>query len=140
MAAERMNDVFSELAFEDPTVDLSQKQATKQGVYWHNLHIVLVHTERWRDANEERLKRAMAMTKGVAKKNAWRLSRCSILADHLHMAIGCSISDRPIDVALSFLNNLAYVYEMTAVFKNGAFIGTFGEYDQRSVQGGGLGR
>jgi hypothetical protein len=36
-------------------------------------------------------------------------------------------------VALGFLNNLAFVHGMKAVFQMGAFVGTFGEYDQRVV-------
>ncbi len=135
MAAERIDKLFRGLSYENPIVDLSKKQKTHQGAYWYNLHIVLVHVERWRDVNQSRLESVLAMVQRVARKHGCRLSKCSILADHLHLAIGCLIQNKPVDVALSFLNNLAFVYDMKAVYKSGAFIGTFGEYDQRSVVG-----
>ncbi len=42
---------------------------------------------------------------------------------------------RPMRLLFVFLNNLAYVYEMKPVFQFGAYIGTFGEYDNRVVVG-----
>jgi hypothetical protein len=57
-----------------------------------------------------------------------------ILPDHVHLALGCPIDVAPIDVALGFLNNLAFVHEMRPVFQFGAFIGTFGEYDSGAVK------
>jgi hypothetical protein len=64
---------------------------------------------------------------------SWLLSRGGILADHVHLAVGCTIDATPLDVGLSFLNNLAYVHGMRPVFQFGGFLGTFGEYDQRAV-------
>ena len=71
----------------------------------------------------------------IAKKWSWRISRAGILPDHIHIALGCSHEVAPDEVAISFLNNLAYVYGMKPVFQFGAYIGTFGEYDQRVVHG-----
>jgi hypothetical protein len=61
------------------------------------------------------------------------LSRAGILADHIHLAIGCPIEVAPCDIALSFLNNLAFAHGMKPVFQFGAFVGTFGEYHQGAV-------
>ena len=36
---------------------------------------------------------------------------------------------RRIDVALSFLNNLAYAHGNSALYKSGAYLGTFGNFD-----------
>ena len=71
----------------------------------------------------------------IGHKKCWRISRAGILPDHIHVAIGCGFQDSPQDVALCFLNNLAFVHEMKSVFQFGGFIGTFGEYDNRVVAG-----
>ena len=49
--------------------------------------------------------------------------------------MGCPLAAAPAEVALGFLNNLAYVYGMKAVFQFGAYVGTFGEYHQGAVKG-----
>lgn len=71
----------------------------------------------------------------IAQKWNWRISRAGILPDHIHIALGCSYDMAPDEVAISFLNNLAYVNGMRPVFQFGAYVGTFGEYDQRVVHG-----
>jgi len=78
--------------------------------------------------------RVTEMIERVCRAKNYALSRGGILADHLHLALGCPITVAPADVALAFLNNLAYVYGMKPVFQFGAFIGTFGEYHQGAVR------
>ncbi len=73
------------------------------------------------------------MIRKVARIKGYRLSRGAILADHIHLTLGCPFDVSPADVALGYLNNLAYVHGMKPVFQYGAYIGTFGEYDQRVV-------
>ena len=45
------------------------------------------------------------------------------------MTLGCDITESPADVALGYLNNLAYVQGMKSVYQFGYYVGTFGEYD-----------
>jgi REP element-mobilizing transposase RayT len=119
----------------DRSVDLSRMRKTSHGVYWYNLHLVLVHQERWRDANRSRLIAIREMIQRVIRCKGWLLSRAGILPDHIHLAVGCSFNDAPDEVAFGFLNNLAFVHDMMPVFQFGAYVGTFGEYDNRVVVG-----
>ena len=57
------------------------------------------------------------------------LARASIVPEHIHLSLGCNLEESPLDVALSYMNNLAYASEQRPVFKFGCFVGTFGEYD-----------
>ena len=123
------------LQIHDSTVDLSQAMKTSHGLYWYNLHLVLVHHERWQCASNSRLIAARDMILRIGNKKDWRISRAGILPDHVHLAIGCGFENSPQDVALCFLNNLAFVHDMKPVFQFGGFIGTFGEYDNRVVDG-----
>jgi REP element-mobilizing transposase RayT len=66
-------------------------------------------------------------------KHGRRLSRASVLPDHVHLIVGCDVGDSPTEVALGYMNNVAYVLGMKAVFKYGFYVGTFGEYDHGAV-------
>jgi REP element-mobilizing transposase RayT len=135
MASQRSQEVFEELVYIDENVNLAEPQNTIHGTWWYNLHLVLVHVERWRDADRRRLIETQKSIIRLADFQRWRLSRCSILADHLHVAVGCNLDESPESVALAMMNCAANVYGAMPVFSFSAFIGTFGEYDQRAVQG-----
>jgi hypothetical protein len=47
----------------------------------------------------------------------------------------CKLEESPQDIALSYMNNLAYAQGMKAVFKYSYFVGTFGEYDLGVIPG-----
>ncbi len=137
MATERAQQIFEDLLYCDPTVDLSVARSTAHGTYWHNLHVVLVHEDRWRDVHIERLKKMHEIILKTAAKHECRISRFAILADHLHVAMSCSLESSPEEIVLAMMNNVAWVYGMKPVLCYSTFMGTFGEYDQRVVAGSG---
>ena len=139
MAAERFQKIFEDLLYSDTSVDLSLARSTEHGTYWYNLHVVLVHQERWCDVRAERLKKTQQVILKGAAKHDCRISRCAILADHLHVAMSCPLEASPEEIVLAMMNNVAWVYEMKPVLCFSAFVGTFGEYDQRVVAGKRLG-
>lgn len=134
MADGRVQERLRRFQIRRSEVDLSQPRQTSHGLYWYNLHVVLVHRERWAETREDVLQPIHDMILKACDAKGWLLSRGGILADHLHLALGCTIEVAPADVAISFLNNLAYVHGMRPVYQFGAFLGTFGEYDQRAVK------
>ena len=133
MADPRVQDRLRKFQIFQPDVDLSRRQYTSHGIYWYNLHVVLAHRDRWVSVDEEKLRRVRDMMLRISAAKRFGLSRGGILADHHHLTLGCPFDVSPSDVALCFLNNLAFVYDMRPVFQYGAFIGTFGEYDLRVV-------
>jgi REP element-mobilizing transposase RayT len=134
MADPRVQERLTRFQIHNRDVDLSPARHTSHGVFWYNLHIVLVHRERWNEVRDDVLQRIHGMIIGVCEAKGWRLSRAAILADHVHLVVGPKIDDSPRDVALSLLNNLAYAHGMKPVYQFGGFIGTVGEYDQRVVR------
>ena len=130
----RVEELLARFQIHHPDVDLSKHRSTAHGIYWYNLHVVVVHHERWVEVDERVLQALVDMIERVCRSKGFLLSRGGILADHLHLALGCPIGMAPADVALAFLNNLAFVHGMKAVFQFGAFIGTFGEYHQGAVR------
>jgi len=70
--------------------------------------------------------------KSCAKHN-WRLSRIGLLSNHLHILVGPAVDDSPNEVALAFLNNMAYAQGMKPLFRFSFFAGTFGEYDRGAI-------
>ncbi len=121
-----------QLTFDE--VDLSQPIFSSHGHYHYNLHLVLVHDRRWCEVREQWLEATRDMAIKVAKKKGHRLSRLALLADHLHLTLGVHYAESPGDVALCYLNNLAYAHGMQAVYQFGYYVGTFGEYDMGAVR------
>lgn len=117
----------------DDSVDLSQPRWTSHGCYWFNLHIVLVHRERWAESGAEVLSAVRGMIVRASAAKRLLLSRAGILPDHIHLLIGCPIEATPAELVLGFLNNLAFVHGMKAVFQFGGFVGTVGEYTHNAV-------
>ena len=95
---------------------------------------MIVNRERWQVGDKELLLKVRSMVLRVAKLRGWLLSRAAILPDHIHLSIGCSFNVATDEVAICYLNNLAFVHDMKPVFQFGAHIGTFGEYDNRALK------
>lgn len=134
MADPRIQDRLRRFQIVRTEVDLSLARCTGSGRYWYNLHIVLVHRERWAEVREDVLQRIHDMILGASAAKGYWLSRAGILADHVHLALGCPIGVAPADVALGFLNNLAYAQGMRPVYQFGGYIGTFGEYTNHALR------
>lgn len=134
MADPRVQSRLAQYQIHRKDVDLSQPRHSSHGIYWYNLHTVMVHRERWAEVRDERLRGVQKMIIGACGAKKWLLSRAAILADHVHVVLGCTLDVCPLNVGLSFLNNLAYVHGMRPVFQFGAFLGTVGEYDQHAVK------
>ncbi len=134
MATEKATALFEGLTLIDQAVELAKPLEISNSLLWYNLHIVLVHVERWRTVNERLLQAVRDMIRKVCKKYEWRLSRCGIVADHLHMALGANSQDAAEDVCLRLMNNLAFVHDMKPIYCYSAYVATFGEYDQRALQ------
>ena len=134
MADPRVDELLRKVQVMNEDVDLSQPQRTSQGLFWYNLHLVLVHRERWMEIREEMLCGLRDMIVKASRAKGYLLSRAGILPDHVHLTLGCPIDVAPVDVSLGFLNNLAHVQGMRPVYQYGGFVGTFGEYDNRAVQ------
>jgi REP element-mobilizing transposase RayT len=120
---------FREYQLSCPDVDLAERRQSSHGVFWHVLHIVLVHRQRWREIREARMQAVREMIVKICRARGFRLRAAGILPDHVHLLAGCGFEDSPQDVVLVFLNNLAFAQEMEAVYQFGGFVGTVGEYD-----------
>jgi len=74
-------------------VDLSQIRYTAHGQFLYNLHIVLEHADSSCAVDSPFLRTTHEMIQGVCRKKGFLLSRAGIVANHLHLAIGCGIDD-----------------------------------------------
>ncbi len=128
MADPKVQAQFKKRQIVNSDVDLSRPQHTSHGLFWYNLHVVLVHRERLAEIRIDDLDRVRGMILKASETKQYLLSRAGILPDHVHLALGCPFDVAPEDLAVSFLNNLSYVFGMKAVFQHGGFLGTFGEY------------
>jgi len=133
LADERIQQRFQEHQVFDVTIDLSRRRQTSHAIYWYNLHLVLVMRDRARHMQAETLLAIRNMIRAVASKKGHLLSRAAILPDHIHVALGCELSESPEEIALSYMNNVAFAVGMQRLFEYGYWVGTFGEYDLGAV-------
>lgn len=133
MADPRVQERLAKYQKTYPAVDLSKPCFSSHGEFWHNLHLALVNDERSMEIRDEVLGALSDMIERLAARNGYRLSRVGLLADHIHLTMGCPIDYAPQDVALAYLNNCAFACGMKRVFQFGYYVGTIGEYDRGAV-------
>lgn len=126
--------VFSDLQIINPDVALSQPRFTAHARYWANLHLVLVHDWRHCETRPEVWIAVRDMLRRASNAKHHLLSRVGIVPDHIHLTLGIHPQESPLDVGLSYLNNLAYAQGFKPVFMSGFYVATFGEYDLGAVQ------
>jgi REP element-mobilizing transposase RayT len=115
-------------AFTQDAVDLAAPSETNSGRYWNNLHVVLVSENRYRIGSD---------TAGVIA-NACRVptvAKCSVMPDHLHLAVKASPEQSPREVAVFFQTTTAKAVKILGLWKDTFYAGTFGEYGMRAVRG-----
>ncbi len=134
LADERMREILTSFTVVQPQVDLSKPTETNSGRYWYNLHIVLVVGERYRIGEAATLAKIRDTTLRICVMKGYGASALAVLPDHLHLAIRGTIAQSPEEIALSFLNNLAYVLDQRPWWVAGYYAGTFGEYGMAAVR------
>jgi REP element-mobilizing transposase RayT len=119
-----------------PEIDLSLPSETNSGRYWYNLHLVLVASERFRIGELAALEKVRDGALRICARKGYWLSTAAVLPDHVHLALRGCIQQSPETIALSFLNNLAFVLGQRLWWEAGYYAGTFGEYGMAAVRGG----
>jgi len=134
MADARVQERLAGLRIEGAGTDLRAPRVSGHAQFCYNLHLVLVNAQRGCDVRAETLIRRRDRIVSAAAKKGHLLGDGSLLADHLHFTLGCPLTESPREIALSYLNNLAYVEGMKHVFEFGFYVGTYGEYDLGAVR------
>jgi len=135
LADPRFKSFLQTLVFTNAAADLSQPSESRGGRYWYNLHVVLVVGGRYRIADERRLTTLREWCPRIAAKKGHGLSRLAVLPDHLHLALRGNIDQSPEEIALAYMNNLAFGVGQGAIWEFGYYVGTFSEYDMDAVRG-----
>ena len=134
MADPRVQEDLTRFQLHDPQVDLSQMRQTNHGLYIHNLHLVLVNDHRWHEVESEALERTHRAIVLTARKKGHLLSRMGVFADHVHLCLGAGIEESPEQIALGYMNNVAFLHGMRPVLQSGYYAGTFGDYNLDAVR------
>ncbi len=133
MADPRISQRLAALQFYDPTIDLTQVRSSRHGQFVYNLQVVLENENGWHDVRDDIFAKTRTMIVRTAAKKRWLLSRIGLLSNHLHVLLGAYVAESPAQVALSLMNNLAYIQHMKAVLRFSYYVGTFGPYDRYAI-------
>ena len=129
----RYSEMLKRFTISDLSVVLSEPSETNSGRYWYNLHVVIVVVSRGRICSESEFAKLDNCLQETAKKHGYRLAVRAWMPDHLHIALRGNVEESPAEIALSLMNNTAYVMGQNAVWQRGFYVGTFSEYDVRAV-------
>ncbi len=133
MADAKVQSMIESVQYHDPEVDLNCVMRSSHGEYRDALHIVIESESDWHEVRPVVLTSYRDAIINSCAKHNWRLSRIGLLSNHLHILVGPAVDNSPNDVALVFLNNMAYSQGMKPLFRFGFFTGTFGEYDRGAI-------
>ena len=113
--------------FTNDAADLAEPSETNSGRYWYNLHVVLVTAHRYRIASDTAGRLAAAC-------RVPSVAECSIMPDHLHLAVKTSPEQSPRAVAEFFQLTTAKAVSVLGLWKETFYVGTFGEYGMKYVR------
>jgi REP element-mobilizing transposase RayT len=119
---------MQEFTVENDNVDIAQPAESVSGRYWYNIHLVIVVGGRVQITNYETLGRIRNTSLKIAEKKGYALKSISVMPDHLHIALRGHIEHSPEEIALSFMNNLAFTLGRNRIWQDAYYVGTFSEY------------
>jgi len=134
LADPRFQEMLTSFTVVNRQVDLSLPSETASGRYWYNLHLVFVVSERYRIGEPATLAQIRDSVARICVRKGYAASTVAVLPDHLHLAVRGAVEQAPEAIALSFLNNLAYVLGQRPWWQGGYYAGTFGEYGMAAVR------
>ena len=125
---------LTDLQIQNPEANLKSPRFAEHARYWCNLHMVFVHDGRTPETRLKIWQGVRNILRKSAKQKGWELSRVGFVPDHIHLAFGFSPAQSPLSVALSCMNNIAFVHGMRPVLMRSCYLGTIGEYDLGAIQ------
>ncbi len=132
----RWKDFLGRFTFAEGTTLLNEPEATGHGRYWYNLHVVIVvQDRRYPIAQKESFAKIRKICPHIAAENGYELAEVSIMPDHIHMALRGNIEHSPMAIGLAFQNELSYALGYNRTWSYEFYVGTFSEYDVRSIGG-----
>jgi REP element-mobilizing transposase RayT len=121
LADPRYREALRAHAFTNCAMNLAEPAETNSGRYWFNLHVVLVTAHRYRMGSETASRLA-----GACRVPS--VAECSIMPDHLHLAVKARPEQSPCAVAEYFQLTTAQALRVLGLWKETFYVGTFGEY------------
>ncbi|HEY4259966.1 MAG TPA: hypothetical protein VGM98_07395 [Schlesneria sp.] len=133
MVDDRVTERLEALQFHDAAIEPAAEQIGNYGKYVYGLHVVVENAGHWNEIREDVLHGVREMIVRACSVKGWRLARIGLLSNHIHVLLGCHVTESPESIALSLLNNLAYAQGMKPVFRFGYYVGTFGPYNRGAI-------
>lgn len=124
---------LDDLQFINPHIDLGRYRFTAHGRFRCNLHVAFRFNDHVLPISPSWLERVRNVAKRTADRHELLLSRLGLLFDHLHLVVGIPAVASPGAVALSFMNNISWIFGMQPVLWHSCYLGTIGEYDLGAV-------
>ena len=130
----RYREELQRCTLRNPHIDLRKPWVTDSGLYWYNLHVVMVTAERYRMDGARSAPTVSDACRATAVKHNYEISTLSVMPDHVHIALRGKPADSPQEIALRFQNNTAWALGQIRFWEHNYYAGTFGEYTMHAVR------
>ena len=135
MASSTSQQNLDDLVWHDKTIEITQPVTSSHGQYALGLHVVLVHAERWRNAD----RRFFEITRRgiLATLVHWNCAaaRIALFADHVHFTVRLKYDVVPSELILAVMNEVCEAHRGLRIWMDGFYVGTVGAYDMAAVRG-----
>ena len=135
LADENFREHLKKYTLWDCQRDLSWASSTSYGLYWYNIHLVIVAAARdIRISKDKTFEKIKCTLPKIAAKNSCEIAHFAIVPDHIHISLAGNPKLTPFEIGLSFLNNLAYTLNVGKCWRDEFYVGTFSEYDLSALK------
>ena len=125
---------LQEAQWRDPTIDVSVPIQSSHGQYSLGLHVVLVHAERWLNADGRFVEITQTAIRGTLVELGCPASQISLLADHVHIVFRLRYDLSPGDVIVKVMNEVCESQGGLRMWMEGFYVGTVGSYDMAALR------
>ncbi len=134
MADPKVQQLFESLQYVDESIKLQDSRLSSHGQFLNSLHIVLETRDHLNMVYEKALMAIRLMIIRSCQQKRHLLGRIGMVANHMHILVGCYVDESPQEVALALMNNLAFANGMKAIFEYSYYVGAFGSYDREAIR------
>ncbi len=131
----RFKEWLEQFNLEFKNTDLKEPEHASHGLYWYNLHfVIVVFDRRFPMTLAESFARVRDNCIRIGKENACSLAEISIMPDHIHMGLRGNKEQAPEDIALNFLNGLSMAFGNNRCWSEECYLGTYSEYSLEKIR------
>lgn len=118
----------------EPSLELTKPVNSGHGQYALALHVVLVHAERWCNAERDFVELTSNAIRSTLLHRDCPAGRIAILADHVHISLRLHYEVSPSALIVDLMNEVWDAHGGQRLWMEGYYVGTIGPYNMNPIR------